>query len=530
VSILLGNGDGTFQTHRDVAVGVAPTGLVTSDFNRDGILDLAVTRQYSEKISILLGKGNGQFQAPVDYPAGSFPGSPITADFNADGYLDLAATDSDNAIWVLLGNGDGTFKPQVTYPTGDAPTGLRTVDMNADGILDIVNSDSASETISVFLGNGDGTFKPRMHYRGIAGGGPGNSISGDFNADGSLDLAFTYVFGDAVSVFLQTQPVNQNCLERPAGLVSWWSGDKTADDVQGTNPGVLKNGASFAKGMVGAAFRLDGVDDYVQILNNASLNPGTSDFTFEFWINTTQVTDFAYIFEKRPICALSSFYNVQFKDGGIAAELGQDTTTTNYNVVISLVPINDGAWHHVALVREGVTATIYTDGVATASASTQGVTSISNDRPLTIGRGLCHREFGGMVDELTYYRSALSASDIAAIYTAGSAGKCKPEIFVAAITPSYEVVGHGFLISTSIVIQDENGLAIGDASAQVKTTLPSGSVLAFPVKTDATGEATLSFNSRDSGRYEFTVVKVRHPVRDYNPALNIERSDTLTIP
>ena len=123
-----------------------------------------------------------------------------------------------------------------------------------------------------------------------------------------------------------------------------------------------------------------------------------------------------------------------------------------------------------------------------------------------------------------------SSALILAIYQAGTAGQCKPNIFVASIDPSYEVVGRGFLISTSIVIQDENGIGIEGASAQIKTIFPSGSVLDFPVTTDATGEASISFGTEDSGLYKFKVRRVTHPTRECDPSLNIEITDTLLIP
>ena len=123
-----------------------------------------------------------------------------------------------------------------------------------------------------------------------------------------------------------------------------------------------------------------------------------------------------------------------------------------------------------------------------------------------------------------------SSALILAIYQAGTAGQCKPNIFVASIDPSYEVVGRGFLISTSIVIQDENGIGIEGASAQIKTIFPSGSVLDFPVTTEADGQGTISFGTEDSGLYKFKVRRVTHPTREYDPSLNTETSDTLLIP
>ena len=85
--------------------------------------------------------------------------------------------------------------------------------------------------------------------------------------------------------------------------------------------------------------------------------------------------------DKRSVCTFASFYAVYVQDsGGIAFELSQDRTGTNYNNLLSPVPINDGAWHHVALVRQGATATIYTDGVANASARKRALHTSQIDR------------------------------------------------------------------------------------------------------------------------------------------------------
>ena len=90
--------------------------------------------------------------------------------------------------------------------------------------------------------------------------------------------------------------------------------------------------------------------------------------------------------------------------------------------------------------------------------------------------------------------------------------------------------GDDFRTSTSIVIQDVNGVGIIDATVQLGVILPSGSALTFPLKTDATGQADVSFTVDGSGLYKFKVRNVNHPIREYDASLNIETSDTLLIP
>jgi hypothetical protein len=118
VGLLLGNGDGTFQTPIEFATGSGTaTAVAVADFNADGKPDLVVVNgnslgvNGSNTVSILLGNGDGTFQAHVDYPTGQAPTSLAIGDFNGDGKLDLAVTNQDdNTVSILLGNGDGTFK------------------------------------------------------------------------------------------------------------------------------------------------------------------------------------------------------------------------------------------------------------------------------------------------------------------------------------------------------------------------------------------------------------------------------------
>jgi hypothetical protein len=118
VGLLLGNGDGTFQSPTEFATGSGtPTAVAVADFNADGKPDLVVVNgnslgvNGSNTVSVLLGNGDGTFQPHVDYPTGQAPTSVAIGDFNGDGKLDLAITNQDdNTVSILLGNGDGTFK------------------------------------------------------------------------------------------------------------------------------------------------------------------------------------------------------------------------------------------------------------------------------------------------------------------------------------------------------------------------------------------------------------------------------------
>jgi hypothetical protein len=214
ISVLLGNGDGTFQAHVDYAIGQDSRGITTGDFNGDGRLDLAVATN-DNSVAILLGNGDGTFQPPsvyqlkgtVSHCGYSDLHTPyiIAADLNRDGKLDLAVPNTTGLISVLLGNGDGTFQPAAGYATGGCSVSVAAADFNGDGVLDLVTANYFTENLSLLPGNGDGTFRARIDYP--AGNGARGFAVGDFNGDGRLDLAVGNQFVDSISVFLQTPSV-----------------------------------------------------------------------------------------------------------------------------------------------------------------------------------------------------------------------------------------------------------------------------------------------------------------------------------
>ena len=187
VSILLGNGDGTFQARTNYSTGTFPIAVGTGDFNGDGKLDLVVTNASANTVSILLGNGDGTFQAHTDYATGTDPQGVFVGDFNGDGKLDIATENiSSNSVSILLGNGDGTFKTHVDYAVGSFPQWIAGADVNGDGKLDLLTANTMSSSVSVLLGNGDGTFQSHVDYSTAAD--PTSVAVGDLNGDGKVDL------------------------------------------------------------------------------------------------------------------------------------------------------------------------------------------------------------------------------------------------------------------------------------------------------------------------------------------------------
>ena len=191
ISVALGKGDGTFVAAPTYAVGQNPAMGVAADFNNDGIPDLAIPIDYGASVALLLGKGDGTFPSNGSgtTTGGVAPDSIAVGDFNRDGNLDVASSDINSVnLMVELGNGKGGFGAP-SYYFGDAGSQfVATADVNNDGILDLLAPNFGSNDISVLLGNGDGTFRGAVNYNS-GGIGPYSIVLADFNGDHKLDIA-----------------------------------------------------------------------------------------------------------------------------------------------------------------------------------------------------------------------------------------------------------------------------------------------------------------------------------------------------
>jgi len=195
-------------------VSVTPQSVIVGDFNGDGKLDVATANlgapqetSQNDSISVLLGNGDGTFQSPVFYTTQQASSSIAVGDFNGDGKLDLAVSnisepnysETASSISVLIGNGDGTFQSPDTYnlPASTEPYSIHVSDFNGDGKADLaVSSLLGAETgglqdlVFILPGNGDGTFQAQQGFDPASTNG-GNSVFltvGDFNGDGKPDL------------------------------------------------------------------------------------------------------------------------------------------------------------------------------------------------------------------------------------------------------------------------------------------------------------------------------------------------------
>ena len=203
ISILLGNGDGTFRLGGYYQTDLSPTAITAADFNHDGHVDLAIVNGGSGDITILLGKGDGTFRSSPSIFLGSSPTDLVSNDFNGDGIPDLAVTNgalSSQVVVILLGNGDGSFRIAESAITGNEPFAITTGLFSHDGKSDLAVANLASNNVSILDGIGDGTFHAASTL--TAGTGPAGIAVGDFNQDGKLDLAVCNDVSGEVSVYL----------------------------------------------------------------------------------------------------------------------------------------------------------------------------------------------------------------------------------------------------------------------------------------------------------------------------------------
>jgi hypothetical protein len=184
MTVLLGNGDGTFTAMPAFSLGSNPESIAVGDFNGDGILDLAISTLGSQDLTILLGNGDGTFTLKSSPLAGNGPTFIAVGDFNGDGIPDLATIESDDGtVKVLQGNGDGTFTTGYVLDIGrNAASALAVGDFNGNGILDL-----ALNSGTILQGNGDGTFTAASETIPSFD----DAAVGDFNGDGIVDLATT---------------------------------------------------------------------------------------------------------------------------------------------------------------------------------------------------------------------------------------------------------------------------------------------------------------------------------------------------
>jgi len=247
VSVLLGAGDGSFKQPMTFPLAGSPVALAVGDVNRDGKPDLAVVEDCGTQkcaqagtMEILLGAGDGSFQSAASYTVGYAPVSVAMGDINGDKKLDIlvangcgkdASCKSPGTASVLLGDGTGKFTAGADVALGQSPASITLVSLGG-GAVDLVVSRSTGNTVAVLRGNRDGTFLAGVPY--AVGSQPGSLVVADLNGDGNADVAVANFKDSTVSVLLGR---GDGTLQ-PASTLSVGAGPQALTAIASTTTGL----------------------------------------------------------------------------------------------------------------------------------------------------------------------------------------------------------------------------------------------------------------------------------------------------
>jgi len=268
----------------------------------------------------------------------------------------------------------------------------------------------------------------------------------------SFPSVCSQIFAVLIAVTPGFQIARADCFSTPAGLIGWWTGDGSANNVLGTNNGTLQGGATAnGPGMVGTAFNFDGTNGYVQVPNSTILQP--TNFTIEAWVRfngldsagssaagdqyivfkqNTRSTDFeGFDLSKSRVSGTDYFRFLVVSASGQIALLRSATA------------VSTGVWYHVAAVRGPTFMQLYVNGVMERQTNVTFAQSYGS-LPLyfgTSGQPAWDHKLKGNLDEVSIYNRALSSNEIAAVFAGGTAGKCKGPTITAQPQAQTVVVG-----------------------------------------------------------------------------------------
>ncbi|MBI5408195.1 MAG: hypothetical protein HZA14_02380 [Nitrospirae bacterium] len=423
MGLAIDNSDGTFYTIVDSGIGpsgprpteqLAVIDPLTGQTTRIGLPMWNWIEVNAAVPAVEVGNDGYVYAGGVDgtfYRINKATGEPTLISSQSLNLVMDYAFDSSGTLWAIAGTRNDLY-------TVDPITGAAVFVKRISGVTSV-----GSGIMGIMFDKND-----VMYATNMADNPDAHLYIIDINAGAAADqgvLNLMYPHGG--DIYLP----RQGCIQQPSGLISWWLGDGNADDIMGANNGAPMNGTAYAAGKAGQGFSLDGVDDYIDAGTNDifNFNNGAGDFTIDAWIKLTDFSPWAgTIVSKGAQNPFSGWAFYVYSDGRLGfGGIGI------WELISSSGAITPGDWSHVAVIKSGGTYKLYKDGVEIASTVYGDLqTSVA---PLTIGTdfvGLNQAgtfvdlRFKGVIDEVDIFNRALTASEIASIYNAGSAGKCKP--------------------------------------------------------------------------------------------------------
>ncbi|HSY16849.1 MAG TPA: immunoglobulin domain-containing protein, partial [Candidatus Acidoferrales bacterium] len=472
ISILRNTGTpGTLTTNSfapkvDIATGAGCDRVAAGDLNGDGRPDLVTANGNAGTVSVL----QNVISSPGSITAASFApkidltvpsGSMCVAivDVDGDNKPDLAVTAYLPQIFSVIQNlstggnlTTNSFGPRIDYPLDGRGHTIAVGDINGDGKPDLIVDTELNSLINIFQNvstPGTLTSSSLAGQVELATGWNAWGVSvGDLDGDGRPDILFANSYDNNIQIYQNQTPFGTppppppSCTPAPSGIVGWWPGEGTANDIIGGNNGVLLGGIGFATGEVNQGFNFNNTNAYVSVPVATNLDVGAGGgFTLEAWINPADVTQTEPIFEWNN----GVWWGVHFH-----ISPGQPTTGSpgpgGPGQLYANIVDTGGGWHqmgsaagvvtanvfqHVALTYDNASGvgTIYCNGQIVSQANLGSFTpQTAAPYNLNLGRRQASGDsifsFAGIIDEPSVYNRALSSNEIAAIYLAGSGGKC----------------------------------------------------------------------------------------------------------